>query len=128
MQKLITNFSCFVKFYWICDFCSKYFAQDCLSKQIFFWHFVYYQRISPTFIENIKQVSCVKISKLTVFVKSILHIQFRWKIDSRKLSLTLIGSFLTEPTFLNQMSLFLAIQKITWSLESKKKIFRQSWS
>ena len=60
---------------------SKIFAQDCLRKQIFdlssaqssstliFWHFVYYQSISPIFKENVKQVSCVKIPNLTVLCK-----------------------------------------------------------
>ena len=34
-QKQISNFSCPVQFHWISLFCSKYFVQDCLSKQNF---------------------------------------------------------------------------------------------
>ena len=33
--KVDIKLSCPVQFYWISLFCSKYFAQDCLSKQIF---------------------------------------------------------------------------------------------
>ena len=62
-------------------------------------------------------------------VSSILHVQFRTKIDPRKLSSSHIGSFLRELTFFNQMSIFFPeIQIIAGSVESKEKILRQSWS
>ena len=55
-----------------------------------------------------------------------MHVQCTLKIDSRKLSPSLIGSFLTELTFLNQMSIFFfpEIRIIAGSVESKKKILR----
>ena len=34
MQKSISNFSCPVQLYWISQFCSKYFAQDCRNMEI----------------------------------------------------------------------------------------------
>ena len=40
-----------------------------LLQTLIFWHFLSYQSISPIFKENIKQVSCVKISNLTVLCK-----------------------------------------------------------
>ena len=40
----------------------------------------------------------------------------------------LLVVFLTELTFLNKMSIFPEIEIIAESVESKKKIFRQSWS
>ena len=61
-------------------------------------------------------------------VRSILHVQFRSKIDSRKLSLCRIGSYLREITFWTQISVFREIGMITGSVESKQKAFRQSWS
>ena len=51
-----------------------------------------------------------------------MHVQFRSKIDSRKLSPSLIGSFLTEQTFLKQMSFFSEIPIFPESVEIKKKI------
>ena len=53
-----------------------------------------------------------------------MHVQCTLKIDSRKLSPSLIGSFLTELTFLQQMSIFPEIRIIAGSVESKKKILR----
>ena len=40
-----------------------------LLQTLIFWHFLYYQSISPTFKENIKQVSRVKIPNLTILCK-----------------------------------------------------------
>ena len=50
---------------------NKYFAltQPILLQTLIFWHFLYYQSISPTFKENIKQVSRVKIPNLTILLK-----------------------------------------------------------
>ena len=50
---------------------NKYFAltQPTLFQTFIFWHFLYYQSISPTFKENIKQVSRVKIPNLTILFK-----------------------------------------------------------
>ena len=56
-----------------------------------------------------------------------MHVQFRLKIDSIRLSLSLIGSSLTELTFLNKMSVFPEIGILTQSVESNQKNFRQSW-
>ena len=53
-----------------------------------------------------------------------MHVQCTLKIDSRKLSPSLIGSFLTELTFLQQMRIFPEIRIIAGSVESKKKILR----
>ena len=33
------------------------------------WHFVYHQSIFPTFVKNIRQVSCAKVPNLTVLCK-----------------------------------------------------------
>ena len=96
-----------------------------LLQTLIFWHFVYYQSISPIFKENIKHVSCVKIPNFTVSrVSSILHVQFRSKIDSRKLSPSLIGSFLTEITFLNQMSNFSRNSNHRWKCRDQKEDFQ----
>ena len=40
-----------------------------LLQTLIFWHFVFYQGISPFIKENITQVSCVKIPNLTVLCK-----------------------------------------------------------
>ena len=91
-----------------------------------FLTFLHNQSISPIFKKNIKQVSCVKLQKLMVlcikyfaylvyFVyfpissnESFLELIFdlKPKINSRKLSLLLIGSFLTEVTFQKQKNIF----------------------
>ena len=44
-------------------------TQPSLLQTLSFWHFVYYESISPNFKENIMQVSCVKIPDLTVSCK-----------------------------------------------------------
>ena len=114
---------------------SKYFAQDCLSKQSFglnsaqsssnfnFLTFVYYQSISPIFKENVKQVSWVKLPNLMVLCKQYFDSK-RSKINSRKLSPFLIGSFLTELTFLNQMSNFSKNLNHHWKCREQKENFQ----
>ena len=44
-------------------------ARPNLFQTLIFWHFVYYESISPIFTENIKKVSCVKILNLMVLCK-----------------------------------------------------------
>ena len=46
------------------------------------------------------------------------------KIDCRKLSTLLIGSFLTELTVLNQMSIFSRNLKIHWKCREQKENFQ----
>ena len=50
-----------------------------------------------------------------------MHVQFRSRIDSRKLSPSLIGSFLTEQTFLKQMSIFFRNSNLCWKCRDQKK-------
>ena len=50
-----------------------------------------------------------------------MHVQFRSKIDSRKLSPALIGSFLTEQTFLKQISFFFRNSNLCWKCRDQKK-------
>ena len=53
-----------------------------------------------------------------------MHVHFRSKIDSRKLSSSLIGSFLTELTFLNQMSVFSRNWNHRWKCREQKENFQ----
>ena len=46
------------------------------------------------------------------------------KIESRKLSSALIGSFLTELTFLNQMSLFSRNWNLDWKCRDQTENFQ----
>ena len=78
-----------------------------LLQTVIFWHFVCYRSNSPIFKENMKQVSWM----------------FRSKIDSRQFSLLLIGSFLTELTLLNQMSIFSRNLNHHWKCREQKESF-----
>ena len=56
-----------------------------------------------------------------------MRIQFRIKIDSRKLPPSLAGSFLTDLTFFwSKWAFFPEIPVIAGSADMKKKIFRLS--
>ena len=50
-----------------------------------------------------------------------MHVQSRSKIDSRKLSSSLIGSFLTEQTFLNEMSFVFRNSNLCWKCRDQKR-------
>ena len=63
----------------------------------------------------------LKLQPERFWVSSILHVQFRSKIDSRKLSQSLIGSFVTEETFLKQMSIFFRNSNLCWKCRDQKK-------
>ena len=60
-------------------------------------------------------------------VSSILHVWFRSKTDCRKLSCLLIGSTLTELTFLKKMRIFSREFNDHWKCK-EQKILRKSWS
>ena len=64
------------------------------------------------------------ISSNESFLESIFDLKL--KINSRKLSLLLIGSFLTEVTFYNQKNIF--FRNLNQHKISKTKFFRQLWS
>ena len=57
-----------------------------------------------------------------------MHVQFRSKIDSRKLSSSLIGSFLTELTFLKQLSNFSRNSNNRWKCRDQKENLQTVWA
>ena len=74
------NFYFPVQFHWITPFCSKYFVQDCLSKQFLGPYSVqslsnsnfltFSKAFFMNFNKNIKQVSCIKILNLMALSKN----------------------------------------------------------
>ena len=96
-----------------------------LLQTFFFWDFVYPQRISPIFMENIKRSSCVKLPGLMVLCKQYFAYLVSVKIDSRKLSIWLIASSSRKLAFLKKLELFPGSLIIIGSAESKKKLFKQ---
>ena len=52
-----------------------------------------------------------------------MHVQFRSKNDSRKLSSSLIGSFFIELTFLNYLSVFSRKWNHDWNCREKAEYF-----
>ena len=139
-RKQISNFSCLIKFYWISLFCSKYFVQDYLSKQSFGFNssqspsnlnffdifiLCIIKRISIILKQNIKQVKGVTLPNLMVLCKQYFSYLVQIKIGSRKLWSLLIGSFLTELTFLNQMGIFSRNLNHHWRCREQKENFQK---
>ena len=54
-----------------------------------------------------------------------MHVKFRLEIDSRMVSLSLIGTFLTKLTFLNQMSVFSRNWKHHWKCREQTENFQK---
>ena len=117
-QKHIPNFFFPVHFDWITPFCSKYFARDCLIKQIFgpnlvqsplnsnFLTFI----ITPKHFYELQQKykpSRVKIPNLMVLCKYYFAYLIQVKnLTLKSFQLCFDRSVLIEATFLSQMSSF----------------------
>ena len=140
-RKQISNFSCLIKFYWISLFCSKYFVQDYLSKQSFGFNssqspsnlnffdifiLCIIKRISIILKQNIKQVKGVTLPNLMVLCKQYFSYLVQIKIGFRKLWSLLIGSFLTELTFLNQMGIFFQNFESSLEVQRAKRKFSEN--
>ena len=89
-------------------------------KLCFFSHFVYRQSIFWSFMGNANKASCVKLSNSMVQCKQYFQFQLRSKIDFRKLLRLLIGSCLTELTFLKEMRMFSRKFNHHWSVGRKR--------
>lgn len=64
------------------------------------------QRFYLVFNKNIKQLSCAKVLKLMVLYNTYLSYFVSLKVDFKKFSTLLTGSFYIELTFLSQESTF----------------------
>ena len=143
MQKPIFKFPSPAQCYLIYLLCFTYFKKDSLKKQILmlpwlgflpnliFWYFYNFRafliKAFPIFNKNIKELRCVKIRNLMVFVSTILHVWFRSKLDFRKLWTLLIRSSVNRSTFFCvKLVLFPETWVIVPSFISKRKIFRHS--
>ena len=91
------------------------------------WHFVYHQSIFSIFMENIGQVSCVKLPNLTVLCKKYFAhlVQVKnWLYNGFTLTFLL---FLTDLTFLKQMSIFSTKFNHHWKCRGQKEDFQTVW-
>ena len=114
----------------------KCFIWDCLSKQNLiitrpsllqtFWHFVYHQSISPILTENIRQVSWVKLLNLVVLCKQYFA-YLGQKLTLEYFHVYLLVVLWQNQLFSNKWEFFPESSIIIGSVDSKNKIFRQSW-
>ena len=90
--------------------------------KIYFFHILY---IVKPFFKALWEIEARPVAlnfQIQWFsVSSILQFQLRSKIDSRKLLRLIIGSYLTELTFLKEMRMFSRNFNHHWSVERKKK-------
>ena len=89
--------------------------------KLFFFHILYIVKAFFGALWEVQARSVVLNFQIQWFsVSSILQFQLRSKIDSRKLLRLLIGSCLTELTFLKEMRMFSRKFNHHWRVESKK--------
>ena len=99
-----------MQFYWTSLFYSKYFVQDCLSKQTFGHNLVQSPLNFKTFCQSL------------IFVLALFSIfGFSQNLLFKNLSTFIIGSFLTEPTFLSQAITFSRNLNHNWKCREQKK-------
>ena len=106
------------------SFCEK------KSQQISLQNFIILQKQPPEVFckKDVLENFCNIHRKTPVLewlcVSSILDISFRSKIDSREFAPLLIGRFLTELTFLNQMNIFFKNLNHHWKCRDQKENFQ----
>ena len=92
--------------------------------KIYFFHILY---IVKPFFKALWEIEARPVAlnfQIQWFsVSSILQFQLRSKIDSRKLLRLIIGSYLTELTFLKEMRMFSRNFNHHWSVDKKKNKF-----
>ena len=136
------SFSSLVHFYWIYLVYCKYFVRDYLGKQFlvhnstqspsnFKFYEIFY--ILKAFFQLLIKIwykpVALKFKTYQFHVSTILDISYRSNFAFSKLSTLLIGSFVTflELTFWAKMSTFQETWIIVWSVDVRRKVFRQFW-